>query len=182
MKKAIIIALVICVSGTMAWAKEKERGRAKMRDVKDRVEMLKTMRLSEELGLNEERTVKFYSIMKKHREDRRKIMDRMHELTQELEQMIERKKDEGKIKGILDKVEGVLGERCRAEEGFRKELKEFLSVEEQAKLVVAMPRIEHEIREMAIVHRGAQAGKPPHEFSPEGHRPPMPPPEGPPPP
>ena len=158
---------MICVSGAMAWAGENER--PKMRDVVDRVELLRAMRLSEELGLNEERSVKFHSILKKHRESRRKIMKGMHELAREMEQTLEEKKDEGKIKDILDKVEKLLEERCRAEEGFRKELKGFLSLKEQARLVVAMPRIEHEIREMAISHR-------------EGHfpPPPPPPPEGPP--
>ena len=167
MKKIIIIALAICVSSVMAWAGENERG--KMRDVVDRVELLRTMRLSEEIGLNEERAMKFHSIMKKHREARKKIMKGIRELSRDMEQALEGKKDEGKIKDILDKVEKLLEERCRADEGFRKELKEFLSLEEQARLVVAMPRIEHEIREMAISHR-------------EGHHPPppLPPPEGPP--
>ncbi|UCD83964.1 MAG: periplasmic heavy metal sensor [Deltaproteobacteria bacterium] len=149
MKKLLFPLMVVALTLTLASparagkmrAEEKERGGR----IEKRIEMLKAMRLSEELGLSEEESFKFYAILREHHEQKKELRHTIRELIEKLEEELERKNTK-QMKALIEEIETKSKEMCELRHTHHSKLKELLSLEQQAKLAILMPRIEHEIR------------------------------------
>ena len=138
---ALTLALASPAQAGKMRSKEKERGGR----VEKKIEMLKAMRLSEELGLSEEESLRFYAILREHHEQKKELREAIRGLIEKLEEELE-KKNTKRMKALIEEIEAKSKEMCELRHTHHSKLKELLSLEQQAKLVILMPRIEHEIR------------------------------------
>jgi Spy/CpxP family protein refolding chaperone len=141
----LAVVLTLALSSPVLGYRENVGGKGKRGRIDKRIEMLKAIRLSEELGLSEEDSFKFYSIMKEHHQQRRDLEEAIRELIGKLEEELEKKNTE-KMKALIEKIEAKAKEICEHRQTLHSRLKQLLSIEQQAKLTVLMPRIGREIR------------------------------------
>ncbi len=175
----LAVVLTLALSSPVLGYREQAGVKEKRGRIDKRIEMLKAIRLSEELGLSEEDSFKFYSIMRDHHQQRRDLEDAINELTGKLEEELKKKNTE-KMKALIEKIETKANEMCEHRKTLQSRLKQLLSIEQQAKLTVLMPRIGHEIRltirDMIRERRGERVwgGKeyPPNFPRPGGEKPP----------
>ncbi len=159
----LAVALTLALSLPALGHGERKEGKEKRKRIEKKIEMLKAMRLSEELELSEEESIKFYSIMREHHKQRRDLREAIRELAEKLEGEL-KKKNTKKMKDLIEKIEAKSNEMCELKQTQHSRFKELLSIEQQAKLIMLMPRIGHEIRstirEMKKERRGPK-GQPP---------------------
>jgi hypothetical protein len=173
----LAVVLTLALSSPVLGYREQAGGKEKRGRIDKRIEMLKAIRLSEELGLSEEDSFKFYSIMREHHQQRMDLEEAISELTGKLEEELE-KKNTKKMKALIEEIEAKANEMCMHRQTLYSRLKQLLSIEQQAKLTVLMPRIGREIRstvqDMIRERRGGREYQP--EFPRPGAEKPSPPP------
>ncbi len=141
----LAVVVTLALSSPALGYRERVGGKEKRGRIEKRIEMLKCMRLSEELELSDEDFFKFYSIMREHHKQRRDLEEAIRELTEKLEGELKKKNTE-KMKALIEKIKAKANEMCGLRQTLHSRFKELLSIEQQAKLVMLMPRIGREIR------------------------------------
>jgi len=161
MKKLLCPLLAVALTLALGSPALAQRMRA------ERTEKQQCIRMSEKMELSEEESLKFCLLMREHRKQRRELGEAFRELVEKLEGELKKKNTE-KMKDLITEIEAKFDEMKGLEKTLHSKLKELLSIEQQAKFIVLMPRIGREIRSMIRENRGERRGpkgrpsRPPH--------------------
>jgi hypothetical protein len=125
-------------------------------EVRKKIEAIRIWRLTEELKLDVNTSVRLSSLLSSLDQKRREFLREQMETTRALRQALRSKKpDEAVIKPLLDKLDS----NQRAMQALRdneiKGLKEFLTAEQQARYLLFQQEFQREMREMIAGARGS---------------------------
>lgn len=138
---------------------------ALVRRVEERVEMLRKWRVLEALDPSEELADRLLPLLSMADRRERDLARRREQTMEELRVTVERDpRNEGRLRELLAALEQGERERCRAQDERDQELARLLSVQQRARLVVALDEFHREVRELiARVRRPPpdRAGEPP---------------------
>lgn len=140
MKRLIVVALCI-VASTLAQAQPP--GGPPL----ERIERFKKMRMLEVLGLGEEQSARFIARYNEQENRRRELMKERDALLDKLEGLLRSKADEQEYEKLFADIIAInrrIGEERLA---FFTGLKDLLTIEQRAKLLLFERRFEHELRE-----------------------------------
>jgi len=126
------------------------KGKAKMHhEMGGRMALAVSMRLGEAMKLDEAGTIRLYQAIKKNQEGQKAAREKMKETHQALADALEKdEKNEAKLKELTAKVLEQRSAMAKQHEKLVDELRAQFSTVQQARLVVALPKIHREIRQM----------------------------------
>lgn len=128
--------------------KEAERLRAEQK-IRERIEMLRMWKLLEALELSTEQSEIFLPILNDFQKEQKELENKKREILKVLENELNKKRvDRKKIENVLDELEKnrILFEKRREE--FLLKVREVLSLEQQARLVLFEERFAEHIKDM----------------------------------
>ena len=122
---------------------------------KERMEQLEQVKLLEVLNFDEETSVRFIARRNSFKEGQAKIMDERESLTFEMEQALSKGKTENDFDyaGMLEKLASIEKKFVQHRIDFVNSMKDILTTEQIAKLVVFESKFMREVRD-ALMRRG----------------------------
>lgn len=157
--KKWMLAVAIVAAGFAAfpvYAEEKEGDEDKAAMAQKHGEMAGhmalavAMRLSDVLKLDDAATLKLYHTIRKHQEDQRAIGEKAKQAQSDLKEALEKdEKNDAKLKELMGKLLAAREANRAAEDKLMEDLKAQLTVQQQARLMVAFPQIRKQIQGMA---------------------------------
>lgn len=154
MKKIIILTIVFLLvvsffqsSPITIYAQEtKEKPLKRGGELEKHLEVMQIWKLVEILGLSEEDALKFFPAFNKLREARQEAVRARKKIIEGLENLLKDERPNSKlISQKLSELEELNSGLRKKEEEFNKVVKEILSPEQQAKLVIFLPRMHQEL-------------------------------------
>lgn len=143
-RRLIIIAAIAAICAATAGA-QPDFGRD--RRPLERIERLKKVRMVEMLNLNEEQSVRFFARLNEHENRRRELMKQKGEALDKIERLIRNRADEKEIEAVFAEVADIDVNHGDENRRFFTGLKEILSTEQRAKLLLFERQFERELRE-----------------------------------
>jgi len=123
-------------------AEERER-------VRKRINLIRMWRLTEDLNLDEETGSKLFPLLRQYEEKRRVLARKREEILFTLKgQLKTGTPHEDRIKGLLKEWEGIWAEEQDVKRREKDDLKEILSLEQQAKYIIFQQEFTKEMRRM----------------------------------
>ena len=148
MKSARILTIgvmFILVIAAAAYAKKPDEMEMRRR-AKERIETMMLLRVSEEMGLPEEKERELFKFLKVHFRESEKLsrdqLDAMHLL----DKLYSEKAPTGELEKVLNSLEKIRQERMQMENRMLDDLKHLLTTRELAHFVLTWPKVEEEIR------------------------------------
>ncbi|MEK6692139.1 MAG: hypothetical protein AABY44_01780 [Nitrospirota bacterium] len=126
---------------------ERPSSKEQMEKVRKRIETLRMWRLTEALNLDEKTSTQVFPLVGKYDKKRAEIEQSLRGSMKELRKSLKEKR-EGNLKSILDKIEENHKALQRIKEEEWAELKNVLTVEQQARFVIFQQEFEREIRKV----------------------------------
>lgn len=140
---------------------EAERGalREQMRGrVQEKIGAWLTTEISTRVGLDATKSAKMSDAIKAHMQRKQERMQRLRDEMHKLRGMVDAKANDAQVKAQLDTVIGLSSRDDDMHEMIRETAK-FMTVQEQARLALAMPEIMKDMREMMRDARREMRGK-----------------------
>ncbi|RMD49734.1 MAG: hypothetical protein D6830_04250 [Ignavibacteria bacterium] len=149
MKKGIIIFVLILITSAQLFAQEDMPPQDKRMRMK--IERLEKMQLLEVLDLDEETAVRFFTRKKENMKEARKLMEQRDKLIEKLKDKIQN--GNGNYAGLIQKILDVENEIANKKAEFINSLKDILTEEQIAKVVVFDYTFKREIKDYLFRHR-----------------------------
>ncbi|NIS61124.1 MAG: hypothetical protein GTO13_10605 [Proteobacteria bacterium] len=133
----------------VAWDDESPQAIEKRKKVRERIELIRMWKLTEELDLSQETGAKLFPLLRKYDEKWINLQKERRDLMQELRKALEGEEISDKeLEGTMERVEtnaGAISDLLRQQ---RQELKGILSPRQQAKFILFQSQFHREIREI----------------------------------
>jgi hypothetical protein len=113
----------------------------------ERLEQLKKVRMIEMLDLKEDQSVRFFARLNDHDKVRKDLRKERNDVLDKLERLIRNRADAAAYDKVFAEVKDVQDRMLAEERGFADGLKDILTVEQRAKLILFERRFEGELRE-----------------------------------
>lgn len=144
-----------------------ERRRALEEEVRGKMQAYLAVELSSRLGLDEQRAQQLSAALARQGERRQAARQRTRAAHQRLEALLEQKADAAALERQMQEVSAARAEEAASLGALLEEIKAFLTVREQARLVVALPEVMREMRQMMRQsRRGHRQGERPSSSPP----------------
>lgn len=117
-------------------------------ETKKAIETLRIWRLTEELNLTEDQSIKFFPRVKALREAREEFEKNRMKLIGEMAELLMSKTDEKKLKAKIDEFFALEKSFREREDKIRKETANILNTEQQARLIIFMSTFDREVRKL----------------------------------
>ncbi|UCD83966.1 MAG: hypothetical protein JSU92_11865 [Deltaproteobacteria bacterium] len=150
MKKLLFPILTVALTLALASPALAQREKAKRKEKMERMEKIekqKCSRMCEELKLSKEDSSKFCSLMREHRKQKKELGKAIVELVDKLEVELEKKNTE-QMKALVEEIEAKFDERIKLDQTLKSDLKQMLSVEQQAIFIIHSPKIDRKVKSM----------------------------------
>lgn len=141
-----------------------------MEKIRERIETLRMWRLTEAIDLDEKGSAKLFPLLKKFDKKRVAIEDAQREGMRELRQLLKEKR-ETQLKGLLERLEKNHKDLQKLKEEEWVELKNILTIEQQAKFIIFLQEFSKEVRRLIAEARERR----PERFGKDRPERPMPP-------
>ena len=124
-----------------------------MEKVRERIETIKIWKMTKALNLDEKTAARLFPLMNRFDKERGEIQRNIKEGLKDIKEgLIDR--DDRKLIGIMERLEDYHQELQRLKEREWAELKEILTVEQQARFLVFLEEFQHEIRNIIAKTKG----------------------------
>jgi hypothetical protein len=133
------------------------------KQVRKRIDLIRMWRLTEELNLDEETGSKLFPILRQYEEKRRELARKREEFLFTLKAQFKTgKPSEDRIKGMLKEWEEIRAEEQDLNRREKDDLKEILSLEQQAKYIIFQQEFTKEMRRMIadVREKGSETSPP----------------------
>jgi Spy/CpxP family protein refolding chaperone len=156
MKRATLLVLcLISLSWALPLAHAEKDEELKAR--KEQVSQLILTRLTEDLSLNEEKSRQLGVILQKYREKRKELRRELRQVKYQLSQSAKSDKNQ-ELQPALTRFQEIRDQMDRLDEAMFAEVKPLLTLEQQARFVLTMEEIRHEIRAVRARHPHHRGG------------------------
>jgi hypothetical protein len=132
-----------------SWKKKSKKRKMRREKVQRKMQTFVVLELSSALDLDEKRALKLATAVKEVGEERQKAHQKLRADMKALRGLLEEEASDGKIKKQLDRVLEGRKAAQKQDELLLVKTRSFLSVKEQAKLALAMPKVMSQMRRMA---------------------------------
>jgi len=144
--KQIIITIILTLVFTTSLFAQRGEGRGEWGRMGGKIEQLEKIKIIEELNLDEETTLRFFSRRNEHRERQRGLIETRNQLFKTLSENFDAEEDinyEDKMAEIIEIEKNMLTER----ENFYNSLSDILTDKELVQLIVFEFNFRHEVRQ-----------------------------------
>lgn len=116
--------------------------------IEERMEMMMTWKLTNDLDLTSEQAEKFFPRLKEHRENMEKLEEEIYTVSKEIRSKIDKEKEisNAEFKTVLDKVNELEKQKVDEKERFVNELEDILTINQRAKLALFKQYFVRDIR------------------------------------
>jgi Spy/CpxP family protein refolding chaperone len=156
MVRSYLLFPVAVLMVTAAVCPAQERPRFGMNP--ERMHLIKLWRLVDELEVDEEQAATFFPVWSKHERERKEILKRRKEATEELSELLDAESHK-KIEAQLSVVREIDAELQDLDRQFKERLGDVLSVNQEAKLLLFEDRFRTDLRLLVRDFQGMRRGK-----------------------
>uniref|UniRef100_A0A7C6EME5 Periplasmic heavy metal sensor n=1 Tax=candidate division WOR-3 bacterium TaxID=2052148 RepID=A0A7C6EME5_UNCW3 len=135
--------------------------RTEEKDPREIIEKVRIYKLTEELDLSEEQTIKFFPKLKEMRRNEQEFHIQRIEMIKKLKELLEEKANEQEIVKVLNKLQELQKKRFESQLKEIEEIKQILTPEQQARFIIFQEEFEREIRDLIREVRGRRQLPPP---------------------
>jgi len=149
LKILLLFMLLGFATNSMAEPPDLERPptREQMEKVRERIETLRMWKLTKALDLDEKTSAQIFPLLNKYDRKRLAIEQALRDEMRDLKESL-RERREGRLKGILERLEQNHREMQRINDEEWAELKRILTVEQQARFIIFRQEFDREIRKI----------------------------------
>ena len=127
----------------------------------ERLEQLRKVRMIEMLDLKEDQSVRFFARMNDHENARRALRKERNDILDKLERLVRNRADDAEYEPLFHDVAAVDQKLWDEARSFGEGLRDILTTEQRAKLVLFERRFEGELREAMREARHRRMGEQP---------------------
>jgi len=137
-----------------------EERKAMRTEVERKVQTFVTVELATRLGLDEKEALKLSAAFKAHRERKAQAREKMHAEYSALKDLLDKSgTPDSALRAQTQKVLAAKGTTHGPDDTLFVDTKKFLSAQQQARLVLALPDVQREVHRMMKRARGRHGGK-----------------------
>ena len=145
----LVAVLMLGMVGISQAHESKETASGKRTKVRRMRQNMAICRIVDELDLTEEQLVKFLPRWNEHKDSKEKYSLQRTELAKQIRELLkEEKVSQRSLEKVLDKLDTLNEQIKEAGEVYQKEIKDILTVEQRAKMVVLTGRMKKDVQEL----------------------------------